>query len=160
MSDPSQEQNATGNDVSVSPDAIHCISGLIYRVLRPGAGNERPGPDDVVEVVYRAWTETGDLFETSGDDTPKTLFMRGLIPGLAEALQIMTVGQKMRVWIPPSLSSAEGREAKKGTLIFDLALVGFTRMKEYPCFPSNSPHRENRTKHRGPRCPQRRGQLI
>src|SRR5688500_4747545 len=119
MSHTSHEQNAPEYDASIPPDAIRCISGLIYQVLRPGAGNERPGPDDVVQVVYKARTETGHLFDTSGDnDTPKILSMRGVIPGLAEALQLMTVGQHMRVWIPPNLSSEKLLEAKKGTLIF------------------------------------------
>ena len=87
MSDTSQEQNAPENDAWIPPAAIRCISGLIYQVLRPGTGNERPGPDDVVQVVYRARTETGRLFDTSGDNnTPKTLSMRGVIPGVAEAL--------------------------------------------------------------------------
>ncbi len=136
MSDASQEQNAPENEASIPPDAIRCISGLIYQVLRGGTGNERPGPDDVVQVVYRARTETGQLVDTSGDNgTPKTLSMGGVIPGLAEALQITTVGQRMRVWIPPNLSSDELREAKTGTLIFDIALVGFTRMKERPSVP-------------------------
>jgi len=145
MSDISQEQKAPENDVSIPLDAIHCISGLIYQVLRPGVGNENPGPDDVAQVVYRALTETGDLFDTSGaDDIPKTLSIREVIPGLAEALQLMTVGQKMRVWIPPNLSFDKLREAKKGTLIFDIELVGFTRMKEYPSLPIEltSPRKE------------------
>jgi len=145
MSDTSQEQNAPENDVSIPLDAIHCISGLIYQVLRPGVGNESPGPDDVAQVVYRALTETGDLFDTSGDnDIPKTLSMREVIPGLAEALQLMTVGQRMRVWIPPNLSFDKLREAKKRTLIFDIELVGFTRMKEYPSLPIEltSPRKE------------------
>ena len=146
MSDTSQEQNAPENDASIPPAAIRCISGLIYQVLTPGTGNERPGPDDMVQVVYTARTETGHLFETSGDnDTPKTLSMRELIPGLAEALQLMTVGQRMRVWIPPTLSSDKLREAKTGTLIFDMTVVGFTRMKEYPSLPIEltSPRKED-----------------
>jgi hypothetical protein len=54
------------------------------------------------------------------------------------------VAQRMRVWIPPNLSSDKLREAKKGTLIFDIALVSFTRMKEYPSFPIEltSPRKE------------------
>lgn len=145
MSDTLQEQNAPENDPTIPPDAIRCISGLIYHVLRPGTGNERPGPDDVVQVVYSARTEIGHLFDTSGDnDTPKILSMREVIPGLAEALQLMTVGQRMCVWIPPNLLSDKLREAKKGTLIFDITLVDFTRMKEYPSLPIEltSPRKE------------------
>lgn len=137
MSDTSPEQNAPENDASTLPDAIHCISGLIYQMLRPGTGNERPGPDDVVRVLYSARTETGQLFDSSGeDDTPKTLSVSGVIPGLAETLQLMTVGQQMHVWIPLDLSSDELWETNKGTVIFDIELVGFTRMKEPPSIPT------------------------
>lgn len=145
MSDPSLEQNAPEPDASIPADAIRCISGLVYQVLRPGSGNQRPGPDDVVQVVYRAQTATGQPFDTSGDDdTPKTLSMREVMPGLAEALQLMTVGQQMRVWIPPNLASETLRAAQAGTLIYDLALVDFTRMKEYPALPIEitSPQKE------------------
>ena len=135
MGDASQEQNLPENEASIPPDAIRCISGLIYLVLRPGTGKERPGPDDMVQVVYRSWTETGHLLDSSGDNNAlKTLYVNGVPPGLAEALQLMTVGQKMRLWIPPDLSF-DMREEEKGTLIFDIELVGFTRMKEYPSLP-------------------------
>jgi FKBP-type peptidyl-prolyl cis-trans isomerase len=145
MSDTSKEEIAPADEASIPPAAIYCISGLIYQVLRPGTGNERPGPDDVVQVVYGARTETGHPFDSSGDsDTPKTLSMREIIPGLAEALQLMTVGQRMRIWIPPNVASDNPREAKKGILNFDIALVGFTRMKEYPSLPIalTSPRKE------------------
>jgi FKBP-type peptidyl-prolyl cis-trans isomerase len=139
-------QQHTPEDVTAIPsEAIHCISGLIYQVLRPGTGKERPGPDDVVQVLYKARTETGHLFETAGEQgTPQTFSISKVISGLAEALQLMTVGQKMRVWIPPNLSSNELQEAHKGTLIFDIELVSFTRVKEPPSLPIEltSPRKE------------------
>lgn len=145
MSDTSPEQNAPESAASIPPDAIYCISGLIYQVLRSGTGNERPGPDDVVQVLHKARTETGQLFDIAGEDgNPKTLSVSGAIPGLAEALQLMTVGQKMRVWIPPNLSSEKLREAYKETLILDIELVNFTRMEEPPSIPIEltSPRRQ------------------
>jgi FKBP-type peptidyl-prolyl cis-trans isomerase len=145
MSDISQKQNMLENNISIPPDVKYCISGLTYQVLRPGTGNERPGSDDVVQAVYQAWTEAGHRFDTSGDNnTPKVLSVREVIPGLGEALQLMRVGQKIRAWIPPNLSSDELRESKQGTLIFDIELVGFTRMREYPSLPLEltSPQKE------------------
>lgn len=145
MSDTAQEQNVPETDASIPPEAIRCISGLIYQTLEPGTGNERPGPDDRVQVVYRGWTETGRLVATSGDsDAPKTLSMRGLSPGLVEALQLMTAGQKIRAWIPRTLSSQEQRGTTKEALMFDIALIGFTRMKERPSLPIEltSPRKE------------------
>ncbi|HYP39378.1 MAG TPA: FKBP-type peptidyl-prolyl cis-trans isomerase [Chloroflexia bacterium] len=136
MEDRPQQQNIPEEAISIPPDAIHCVSGLIYQVLRPGTGKERPGPDDVVQVRYEAWTETGQRLETSGDDgTPQIFVLSNANPGLSEALQIMAMGQKMRVWIPPNLTSNEQRKGKERTLIFDIELVSFIRMKEPPSLP-------------------------
>jgi len=145
MRNKPQKQNKPEKVTSIPSDAIPCIFGVIYQVLRPGVGNEIPGPDDVVQVLYKAWTEAGHLFETSGEKgIPRTFSVRETVSGLAEALQLMTSGQKMRVWIPSNLSSKELQEAKKGTLIFDIELVSFTRIKERPSLPIEltSPRKE------------------
>ncbi|HWS90145.1 MAG TPA: FKBP-type peptidyl-prolyl cis-trans isomerase [Pyrinomonadaceae bacterium] len=132
---PEQPQDAHRETASPPPDAIHCVSGLIYKVLRPGGGEERPGPDDVVQVLYRPRTEAARLSAATGDDeSPQTLVVSHLIPGLAEAVQLMTVGVKMRVWIPPSLSSGEAGGAE-GTLTYDIELLAFTRVKEPRAIP-------------------------
>jgi FKBP-type peptidyl-prolyl cis-trans isomerase FklB len=145
MSNTLQQQNAPENDVSIPPDAIRCISGLTYLVLRQGTGNESPGSDDEVQVVYKAWTDTGQMFDTSNDNgNPTILSVREVIPGLGEALQLMRVGQKIRVWIPPNFSFNKLRESKQETLIFDIELVSFTRTREYPSLPLEltSPRKE------------------
>ena len=116
------------------PDAIRCISGLVYQVTRPGHGREKPGPDDVVRVSYEAVTEAGDPFARTGEGG-RTMSVGEAGPGLAEALQLMSVGQRSRAWIPPSLASDEARAAGVGTLVYDLELLGFERTKEYPAVP-------------------------
>jgi FKBP-type peptidyl-prolyl cis-trans isomerase len=131
---------------SIPPDAIHCVSGLVYQVVRPGDGGEKPGPEDVVRVVYDARTEAGEPFDSAGGvDTPATLSVADSPPGLAEAFQLMSVGERIRAWIPPRLQSAEAREADVGTLAYDLELVGFTRTREYPTLPIEltSPRRKD-----------------
>jgi FKBP-type peptidyl-prolyl cis-trans isomerase len=145
MKDKSQQKAVPQKVTSVPSDAIHCISGLIFQVLRPGTSDERPGPDDVVQVLYQARTDTGHLLDCPDENgTPRTFPVREAIPGLAEAFQLMTVGQKMRVWIPAHLASDKSREAKERTLTFDLEMVSFTRVKEPPSLPREltSPRKE------------------
>ena len=140
-----QENPPPENATPFPPHAIYCISGLVYEVLKPGTGNERPGADDVVQVIYTALTDPQSRFASSGEsETPQTLSVNQVMPGLAEALQLMTVGQKLRVWIPPHLASTQLQEAAQGTLIMDIELVGFTRMRDYPPVPNElrSPRKE------------------
>ena len=120
----------------MSLDKIHCISGLIYQVLQPGSGNERPGSDDILQVSCWTQNKTAYLLPTSDDkELPQTVRMNELCPGLAEAFQLMTVGQKIRVWIPPHLTATQSAEAFGQTLVLDLKMFGFTRMKEPPTLP-------------------------
>ena len=42
-------------------------SGLAYKVLEPGEGDERPGEDDNVEVYYTDWTTDGTMLDSIGD---------------------------------------------------------------------------------------------
>ena len=93
---------------------IHCVSGLDYEVIERGPGDETPGPEDVVEV------------RMNGEQ--RTLRVDEVGPGLAEALQLMTVGGKVRAWIPPRLSAGEPSPV-------DLELLSFTRTRDYPALP-------------------------
>jgi FKBP-type peptidyl-prolyl cis-trans isomerase len=110
--------------------AMHCISGLIYEVLKPGKGDERPGPHDVVHVRYKEWNADGQLIDASNEQgPPRSLSVGEVMPGLSEAFQLMTVGQQMRVWIPAALTSEKSAGQE---MLFDLELVGFTRIGNPP----------------------------
>ena len=93
---------------------IHCVSGLDYEVIEPGGGENPPGPEDVVEV------------RMSGED--RTLRVDEVSPGLAEALQLLTVGRKIRVWIPAELGEGEAST-------HEIELISLTRTREYPTLP-------------------------
>ena len=81
-------------------------------------------------MTYKAWTSAGDPFDSSDDQSgAKTFLVSSVMPGLAEALQIMTIGQKMRVWIPERLLSQDIRDGGIRELIYDLELVGYTRLE-------------------------------
>jgi hypothetical protein len=114
-------------DVSAPPaDAERTPSGLATRVLQPGRGGARPGPTDRVTVHYTGWrAEDGSMFDSSVQrGEPATFPLNGVIRGWTEGLQLMTVGEKRRLWIPGNLAY-DGRPGRpQGMLVFDVELLG------------------------------------
>jgi len=101
-------------------------SGLQYEVLTSGKG-EKPSPDKFVSVHYKGSFPDGKVFDSSIErDKPLTFPVVGVIPGWTEALQMMSVGDKWKVYVPPSLAY---QEAGKGpippnqVLIFEIELL-------------------------------------
>jgi FKBP-type peptidyl-prolyl cis-trans isomerase FklB len=104
-------------------------SGLQYKILKAGKG-VRPKATDVVTVTYRASFVNGAEFENSGN-TPFTTPVNGVIEGWKEALQLMDVGAKWQLFIPPDLAyGAEGSPPTIGpntTLVFELELLSIAK---------------------------------
>jgi hypothetical protein len=109
--------------------------GLAYCMLKEGPpGNTVPGPSDTVKVHYTGWTVDGEMFDSSIErGEPIDLPLNGVIRGWTEGLRLMTPGDKARLWIPGNLGYGrrEAGEAAgtppKGTLIFDIELIGIAR---------------------------------
>jgi peptidylprolyl isomerase len=127
-------------DVAAPPaDAKKTASGLALKVLTPGKGKERPGPEDKVTVHYTGWTTDGQMFDSSvARGEPATFRVSGVIKGWTEALQLMNKGEKARLWIPGKLAygdapSQPGMPA--GTLVFDVELLDFTAAPKPPPVP-------------------------
>jgi FKBP-type peptidyl-prolyl cis-trans isomerase len=102
-------------------------SGLQYEVLTQGDG-PRPTATDRVSVHYRGTLTDGTEFDSSYDSgQPVTFPVNGVIGGWVEALQLMPVGSKYRLVIPPDLGYGErGSGANIGpnaTLIFEVELL-------------------------------------
>ncbi|MCX5888136.1 MAG: FKBP-type peptidyl-prolyl cis-trans isomerase [Deltaproteobacteria bacterium] len=101
-------------------------SGLQYKILKAGEG-KKPTADDEVEVNYRGTFIDGKEFDSSGGQ-PKTFKLTGIIPGWREALQLMPVGSKYQLVVPPGLAYGEqgmGQVIMPNTvLIFEVELVG------------------------------------
>ena len=102
-------------------------SGLQYKILTPGTG-PKPGPDDTVVCNYRGTSVSGAEFDSSvKHGGPATFPVTGVIKGWTEILQLMPVGSKWQVVIPPDLAYGErGAPPDIGpgsTLIFDVELV-------------------------------------
>jgi peptidylprolyl isomerase len=117
-------------DVSVPPrDAERTITGLAYRILRPGTGTDHPRFGDTVEVHYAGWTTDGEMFDSSFDHgRPGRFVLDSSKPnGWNEALTMMVVGEKRRVWIPEELAYAGAEDRPAGMLVFDLELLSLDR---------------------------------
>ncbi|MCP4204770.1 MAG: FKBP-type peptidyl-prolyl cis-trans isomerase [bacterium] len=103
-------------------------SGLQYKVLTEGEGGS-PAAADQVRVHYEGRLVDGNVFDSSYDrGEPVEFQLGGVIPGWIEALPLMKVGSKWRLWIPSALAYGEqGRPPQIGpnsTLVFDVELLG------------------------------------
>jgi len=78
-------------------------SGLQIKIEAEGKG-PKPSADDTVKVHYKGTLSTGEQFDSSYDrGQPAEFPVKGVIPGWTEALQMMKVGSKAKLVIPPEL---------------------------------------------------------
>jgi peptidylprolyl isomerase len=107
-----------------SASAVETASGLFVEVLLQGRGGRSPRFGDTVVVRYQGWDTSGRAVgQSAGKETFKVAH---LVPGLIEALELMTVGEKVRAFIPAALAYGDRPPAgmPAGRLIFDIELVG------------------------------------
>jgi len=102
-------------------------SGVQYTVITAGKG-PKPTLEQTVVCNYRGTLIDGKEFDSSFKrGQPATFPVKGVIKGWTEVLQLMPVGSKWQVFIPPSLAYAErGAGVDIGphaTLIFEIELV-------------------------------------
>jgi peptidylprolyl isomerase len=112
-------------DVAAPPaDATKTASGLATKVLTPGTGKDRPAATDMVTIHYTGWTTNGKMFDSSvARGKPSSFRVSGVIAGFSEGLQLMTIGEKRRLWIPESLAYKGQAGKPAGMLVFDLELI-------------------------------------
>jgi hypothetical protein len=105
-------------------DAEVTGSGIASKVLKAGDGKIKPKVTDTVTVHYTGWTTDGKAFDSSvARGTPATFPLNRVIPGWSEGVQLMTVGEERRFWIPAHLAY-EGRPgAPQGMLVFEVELL-------------------------------------
>jgi len=102
-------------------------SGLLYEVLVEGTG-ATPKASDTVSTHYHGTLVDGTVFDSSVQrGQPASFPVNGVISGWTEALQLMPVGSKWRLVIPPELAYGDrgaGADIKPGaTLIFEVELL-------------------------------------
>ena len=132
-------------DVAAPPaDATKTASGLAYKVLTPGTGKDHPGAEDKVKVHYTGWQSAdGRMFDSSvSRGNPTSFRLNQVIKGWTEGVQLMTVGEKTRFWIPAELAYGEckgtavgGRPC--GLLVFDVELLEVAPAPKPPAVPTD-----------------------
>ena len=124
------------DDVAAPPkDAKKTASGLTSKVLKAGTSKEHPGDVDRVKVHYTGWTKDGKMFDSSVQrGEPATFGVTQVIPGWTEALKLMSVGEKRRLWIPAKLAYGEKAPpgAPAGDLTFDVELLEIVAAPKTP----------------------------
>ena len=105
-------------------------SGLQYEILRAGTG-AIPSDTDQVKVHYHGTLINGTVFDSSVDrGEPTTFGVTQVIPGWTEALKLMPVGSKWRLYVPYDLaygSADRGTIKPYSNLIFDVELLGIEK---------------------------------
>jgi FKBP-type peptidyl-prolyl cis-trans isomerase FklB len=110
-------ENATKEDVKTTD------SGLQYKVVKAGTG-KTPTASDSVTVNYRGTTIDGKEFDSSyRKGKPVTFRVDEVIPGWAEALQMMNEGAQWQLYIPPDLAFHRGGPLEHRTILFEVELI-------------------------------------
>jgi FKBP-type peptidyl-prolyl cis-trans isomerase len=109
--------------------------GLQYKVIKQGDG-PKPTASDTVVAKYRGTLINGTEFDNSEKHGGTAEFPVGqVIKGWTEALQLMPVGSKWQLFIPPDLAYGQRSPAPEigpnATLVFDVELVSI-KEKEKP----------------------------
>lgn len=117
-------------------NVLTLTSGLQYKVIQQGGGiGPHPTPLDVVKIHYRGSFIDGRVFDSSFQRGKPVVFpLNRVIAGWSEILQLMHVGDKWEVYIPPYLAYGEngfGPEIGPNTaLIFEIELLGINEADE------------------------------
>ena len=108
-------------------------TGLSYRVLAPGADEDRPADQDRVTMKYSIYLTDGRLVTTSTLGAPQDGSVGGLpMPGWTEAVRMMTPGAHYLLRIPPALAYGVAGNPPKipanSTILLDVRLASIKRI--------------------------------
>jgi FKBP-type peptidyl-prolyl cis-trans isomerase FklB len=128
MSDKNKSTGDAFQAANKSKDGVVTLpSGLQYKILTPGTG-PKPSANDTVVCNYRGTLVDGTEFDSSYKrGQPATFPVSGVIKGWTEALQLMPVGSKWQLVIPPGLAYGERGAGQQigpdATLVFEVELM-------------------------------------
>lgn len=110
-----------------APGVVTAPSGLQYKILQQGTG-PKPAASDTVVCNYKGTLIDGKEFDSSYKrGQPATFPVSGVIKGWTEALQLMPVGSKYQLFIPPDLAYGDRSPSPDiqpgSTLIFEVELL-------------------------------------
>lgn len=107
---------------------VTTASGLQYEILKKGTG-EKPKAESMVKTHYHGTFLDGKVFDSSVErGEPVEFPVNRVIPGWTEALQLMPVGSKWKLWIPYQLAYGDAGSPPKvppfSMLVFEVELLG------------------------------------
>jgi FKBP-type peptidyl-prolyl cis-trans isomerase FklB len=116
-------------DNATKQGVVVLSSGLQYQILVEGNG-ERPALHHVVTCHYHGTLISGEVFDSSVKrGRPASFPVNGVIKGWIEALQLMPVGSKWRLFLHPNLAYGDKQVSAligpNCSLIFDVELISF-----------------------------------
>ena len=111
------------------PGVVKMTNGMQYEVMVAGTGSVKPTLNNKVKCHYHGTLIDGTVFDSSVQrGEPITFPLNGVIKGWQDAVQLMTVGSKWKLFIPSELAYGErsaGPFIGPGmTLIFEVELLG------------------------------------
>ena len=109
------------------PGVVELPNGLQYEIIKQGTG-EKPKATDTVKAHYAGSLINGQEFDNSYKrGQPLVIPVSGVIQGWVQALQLMPVGSKWKLYIPSNLGygdrGAGGAIPGGATLIFEIELI-------------------------------------
>lgn len=121
-------QDATLDGAAKEPGATVTSSGLVYRSLQDGSGNN-PAARDTVKVHYKGSFPDGKEFDSSySRGKPIEFPLSGVIPCWTEGVQRMKVGGKAKLTCPSAIAYGERGAGRvippNATLVFEVELLG------------------------------------
>lgn len=114
---------------AAEPGATKTASGLVYQEVVAGTGPQ-PGPTSRVKFHYTVSFIGGELIDSSAQNgMPAEKSLQEVFPGWAEGLQLMKVGGKAKLVIPPELAFGDRGIPQRGippgaTLVCEIELLG------------------------------------
>lgn len=109
-------------------------SGLAYQIVKEGEG-ENPGPNDVVEIHYKASLPDGKVFMNTKDSgQPSRYPLDKIIPGWAQGVQLIKPGGQVKLVIPPELAYGDNGAPPNvpggSAVVMEVELLSVIQMKK------------------------------
>ena len=114
------------------PGVVSLASGLQYVVVKAGTDTTKPKLTDKVKCHYHGTLLDGSIFDSSVERGEPVVFpVNGVIKGWQEALQLMTVGSKWKLYVPSDLAYGDSSPSPKigpgALLVFDVELISIEK---------------------------------